>query len=188
MVDHRADADDGYELFRQEEPDHVGWPQPTWRERLNDWFAVRPRLFGVVRLPRTWSAYRVPFLLSLLWLVLMVAYSIGYLGVFSAAGAPAGSKVELVFFVVALTGPLAVLWIAAVMIRRASMLSEAIVGQSDTALALAATISNLQESVDDLGEQVSERLNRSLEGLETRVATSLSVLDDSVKVALDDTD
>ena len=187
MVEHRADHSPGLHIFGSSEDD-AGWPRSSVREQLNDWMAMRPRLFRPGELDRLVGIYRWPLILSAAWLLLVVAYGIGFFGTRSAGDAPSPlASMEMVVFFVSALGPLAVLWITAILVRRIARLGDVIAGQSDTALALAATVANLQDSVDDLADASAVRMDASLRNMESRVAGSVSALDDSVTAALEET-
>ncbi len=105
---------------------------------------------------------------SVVWLGALAAYAAGFLSRAASAGDGAIGllpTMDLVFFVFAVTGPLAMLWIVVLALNRADQLAEGLVAQGDSALALAATFGNLADSVDDLNAVTQRRLD----GLPARV-------------------
>ncbi|MEM7190708.1 MAG: hypothetical protein AAF439_13935, partial [Pseudomonadota bacterium] len=98
------------------------------------------------------TSQRLPIILSLIWVLALGAYGIGYFARLSEVGD--GDRLlptmDLVFFCFAIAGPVAMVWIVAIMLSRAERLTTALRDQSETTLALATAITTLNDSVDAL--------------------------------------
>jgi acylphosphatase len=199
MVDHRADQNEHAPLFG--------------RDALRNWWESRPldRLTGWMS--RTWAARgkasnyaplqgnglqntiswlginRIPVAITALWVLALGAYGVGYIERLKTTGegVSAVPTMDLMFFAFAVVGPIAMVWVVVSLLNRTALLSESIVIQSESALALAATVSNLQDSVDALAEGTTGRLERTLDTLEEKTSSSVLALDNAITAALDDT-
>ena len=192
MVDHRADDDQGLN-FLVNSGEHNDWPRPGLIDQARNWLSTklnkpsRPHTHSdahQVDLPVSeWiHANRFALGLSGIWAGALIAYGIGY---FARIGSGEGSvsvlpTLDLVFFIFAILGPIAMVWFAVAMINRATHLSDAIAGQSESALALAATINNLNDSVDALSTGTTGRLEQACDRMEREAAASVKTLERSL--------
>ena len=178
MVDHRADDDQGLSfLVNPREDDR--WQRPGLIEQARNWLASlrngASRSGAFSRHDRAEVPFgewlhtnRLALGLSGIWAGALIAYGIGY---FARIGSGAGSvsvlpTLDLVFFIFAILGPIVMVWFAVAMLNRATHLSDAIAGQSESALALAATIDNLNDSVDALSTGTTGRLEQACDRME----------------------
>ena len=187
MVDHRADDDQGLN-FLGNARETGGWQRPSLLQQARDWVSDR---FG-----RDETAFQrsdtplsewlqtnwLPVGLSGIWAGVLIAYGIGY---FARLGSVDGGTsmlptVDLLFFAFAILGPIAMIWFAVAMLNRAAYLSDAIAGQSESALALAATINNLNDSVDALSTGTTGRLEQACDRMEREAAASVKTLETSL--------
>ncbi|MEM7684840.1 MAG: hypothetical protein AAF293_08435 [Pseudomonadota bacterium] len=193
MVDHRADDDRSLRsLLGQGTKD--GWAGATLITRISDWFA---RLWGAPdhrqastaafhrRGPDQSSASRLALVVSALWVAALAAYGVGY---FTRLGTGEGAvrslpTLDLIFFAFAIIGPVAMLWVVVALLNRAERLSDAISGQSESALALASTINNLNDSVDALASNTTGRLEQACDRMEREAAASVVALDKALKAS-----
>lgn len=132
---------------------------------------------------------RLAVVLTVLWVVALGAYGLGYLDRLASDQTPLSAvpTAELMFFAFSVAGPIGMLWIVVSLLNRTAVLSQSMEAQSESALALAMTVGNLQESVDGLAAGTSGRIETSLSSLETRTAASVVALDDAIGDALDET-
>ncbi|MEM7210505.1 MAG: hypothetical protein AAF479_01230 [Pseudomonadota bacterium] len=197
MVDHRADDERGLR-FLVNSGGEDRWDNRGILDRVRDWAdslssGDRPhprndgdaktsldnrsggnRFFGDI-----FGTNRLAVALSAIWTGVLVAYAIGYFTRLGAAdeGVRVLPTLDLVFFVFAIVGPLVMIWFAVAMLNRAAVLSESITGQSESALALAATIDNLNDSVDALTSGTTGRLEQACDRMERETAAGISNLD-----------
>ena len=191
MVDHRADNDQSLSFLVNAREDD-GWPRAGLLQHLREWasdaFARRPAVRSDVHRHNDtpWSDWlrsnRLALALSCIWAGALVAYGVGY---FARLGNVEGSAsmlptLDLVFFTFAILGPIAMIWFAVAMLNRATYLSDAITGQSESALALAATINNLNDSVDALSAGTTGRLEQACDRMEREASASVRTLDKSL--------
>ena len=195
MVDHRADDDHGFKVFSASED--------TGRRSLGEiWNDTREWLFGrpvVQSRRRTYSSdrnsgpghiqqlglKRVATWVTILWVLVLGAYGFGYY--FRLEGGDSGARllptIDLLFFAFAVAGPIAMLWIVVTMLDRTTQLTATIEAQSESALALAATLANLNESVDALSAGTTGRLEQACDRMEREAAASVDALDRNLKDA-----
>lgn len=184
MVDHRADRNIGMTFSLNETFGRSGL-----FARASDWVAGRGNAGfkepgHVVRnapgeIARWLGAHRIAVAVSAIWFCTVTAYAVGFVGQFGVGDdAPRAMRtLDLLFLSFATFGPIAMIWLVALMLDRTARLADAIGGQSDTALALAATISNLQESLDAQSSGTIERLDRACDRMEREIAQSTDTLD-----------
>ncbi len=192
MVDHRADDDQGLSfLVNAREQDD--WAQPGLLQQARAWLSERfakrtdrPYVSRNDAPEMSWGDWlhsnRLAVGLSAIWAGALIAYGIGY---FARLGSTEGSvsmmpTLDLVFFIFAILGPIAMVWFAVAMLSRAAHLSEAITGQSESALALAATINNLNDSVDALSMGTTGRLEQACDRMEREATASVQTLEKSL--------
>ncbi|MEM7423027.1 MAG: hypothetical protein AAF334_04835 [Pseudomonadota bacterium] len=170
MVDHRADKEMGPAFSLSET--FVRLPGSGWLSGIFNSRRSRPLAGG---LRSHLSTHRIAIGVSILWLVIVAAYAAGYLLKVGELGdvAHAMPTLDLLFFAFAISGPISMIMIASMMMDRAARLADAITGQSDTALTLATTIVNLQDSVDALSVSTTERLDRACARMEAGMSASL---------------
>lgn len=184
MVDHRADRDIGITFSLNETLGRVGI-----LGRASHWFSGRERTAFEKRedvahgasgeIARWLGAHRIALAVSIIWFCTVAAYAVGFVGQFGVGDdAPRAMRtLDLLFLSFAAFGPVAMIWLVALMLDRTSRLADAIGGQSDTALALAATISNLQESLDAQSSGTIERLESACDRMEREISQSTDTLD-----------
>lgn len=194
MVDHRAEQSDHAPLF--DRTSLRNWREMIQFDRLTDWLGrIWPARSETRGNPPGQSAIswlgvnRVPVAVTALWVLALGAYGVGYVERLQATGegVSAVPTMDLMFFAFAVVGPIAMVWVVVSLLNRTALLSESIVIQSESALALAATVSNLQDSVDALAEGTTGRLERTLDTLEEKTSSSVLALDNAITAALDDT-
>ncbi|MEM1298051.1 MAG: hypothetical protein AAGH68_02135 [Pseudomonadota bacterium] len=113
------------------------------------------------------SLTRIAIVASVVWILAVFAYGMGYLArLETGAGTQSLVTLELMFFAFAVVGPVAMLWIVVTLLRRAENLSDNIAAQGESALALAATVANLNDSIDQLSAATQGRLVRASERVE----------------------
>lgn len=175
MVDVRAD---GRRAFEVHEPgDH-------WLHRLTERMLGRaaPRrtryeLDGDEETVREgWMAvHRVPLAVTAIWLGALGLYAVGYFARLSEVDfvrtLPA---LDVLFFAFAAIGPVAMLWMVWLLQARAARLGESLAAQSESALAVAATLANLHDAVDSLAENTTQRLSDASSRVERESGAALS--------------
>lgn len=192
MVDHRADDDQGLSfLVNSREGDD--WPRPGLLVQVREWVADR---FG----PSQKHAYdakhsksdltvgewvrknRLAVALSAIWTGVLIAYALGFFIRLNDAsdGVRIIPTLDLAFFVFAIVGPVVMIWFVVAMLNRAATLSDAITGQSESALALAATINNLNDSVDALAMGTTGRLEQACDRMEREATASVNTMEKSL--------
>ena len=194
MVDHRADDDQGFKVFADGGRDRGRSFGEMWHD-LKEWLFARP-VVAARQQRRQYQAgdpsgapgmglRRVALVASLIWLLALGAYGIGYY--FRLDGVEGGTRMlptlDLLFFAFAVAGPIAMLWVVVVMLDRAERLTASIDGQSESALALAATLANLNESVDALSAGTTGRLEQACDRMEREAAASVAALDGNLRDA-----
>ena len=197
MVDHRADDEQGLRFLVNSGNDEH-WGRPGVLDRVREWFdgILSPARsghrsdddrVGANRAPAQpgfevsdiFRTNRFAIALSAIWTGVLIAYAIGY---FTRLGSDGGGvrvlpTLDLVFFIFAIVGPVVMIWFVVAMLNRAASLSEAISGQSESALALAATINNLNDSVDALTIGTTGRLEQTCDRMERETTTGIAQLD-----------
>lgn len=118
----------------------------------------------------------------LIWVSILAAYGFGFFSQVNTVegGVNALPTLNLLFFAFAVVGPVIMIWFVAAMISRAERLSRAITGQSESALALAATIDNLNDSLDTLTSSTAGRLAQACDRMEERSAASVDNLENAL--------
>lgn len=126
---------------------------------------------------------KLPLAVSFLWILVLGAYGVGY---FARLDAESSSRLlptaDILFFAFAVAGPVAMIWIVVFMLNRAERLTSAITDQSESALALATTISTLNDSVDALAAGTTARMEEACARMERDTQNSAK----SLGKALDD--
>lgn len=181
MVDERADAPSTLGYGR---PGGDGWRVGTtarmgesvagWvQSRVGALFAPGPGGEGV--------SYRLPVAVTGIWLMALGAYAIGYferLGAEAEAGVPrALPTMDLLFFAFAVVGPVLMLWLVFLLQARAAKVTEALTAQSESALALAATVAGLHEAVETLSAGTTGRIAEAASVVERDGAAAMARLD-----------
>ena len=182
MVDDRAESRGAYGSIQR-------WGE-SWRSALSDrlagWFAPRRPRSGARRHKRVegdardgWlTAHRVPLGLSAVWLGALGVYAAGYADRIGDAGVVrAFPALDLLFFAFAAIGPVAMLWMVWLLQARAQRLTEAVAAQSESALAVAATLANLHDAVDSLAENTTARLADASARVERQAGATLARVD-----------
>jgi len=174
MADHRADEDGGFRVFAGgEETRALSWSDLG--AKITCWF--RPS--AAPSPGRGWLAgYRLPIAATVLWLLIVGAYGVGYFLKMQDGGAADRPlpTIDLLFFAMAAAGPVAMIWIVVTMLGRAERLNETITIQSESALALATTIVNLNDTVDAMSAGTTGRLDEACERMERQTAQALTEL------------
>lgn len=180
MVDHRAD---GHRSLA-----YIG-ERPGWRSGLLD--RVIGSIDGVVGWltgrgggqagdDDGWTrSLRLPLAITAVWLIALGAYGAGYL---ARTGTETGvtralPTLDLLFFAFAVAGPLAMLWMVVLLHARSARLSEALATQSESALALAATVATLNEAVDRVTAGATDRLDDTTARVERDAQAALVRID-----------
>ena len=194
MVDHRADDDHGFKVFAESGREGGRSLGELWQD-AKDWLFARP----LVDAPRQRRRYpsdgspetsrsglrRTAVIVSLIWALALGAYGIGYY--LRLEGLEGGTRMlptlDLLFFAFAVAGPIAMLWVVVNMLDRAERLTQSIDGQSESALALAATLANLNDSVDALSAGTTGRLEQACDRMEREAAASVAALDSNLRDA-----
>ena len=144
--------------------------------RATDWLTTQ---FGARR--GDGRDYRLPIIISGIWLMALGAYAIGYferLAADAAAGtARALPTLDLLFFAFAAAGPVLMLWMVVLLQVRAARLSDALSAQSESALALATTIAGLHEAVEALRDGTTVRIAEAADAVERDGAAAMARLD-----------
>lgn len=166
MADQTANDGAAYRRIPARQPVQDSGPT-GWRQSLANWLHTVP---GTPIAPGRPSLVVLAWIATVVWLAALGAYAVGFYNRMAAAPEDAGTTsllptLDLLFFAFAVAGPLAMLWIVVVALGRADRFSNALTAQGDSALALAATIVNLNDSVEQLGAGIEARL----EGLPARV-------------------
>ena len=196
MVDHRADDDHGFRVYA----DQQGAGGRSLAQSLSD---VRSWLFGRSDAKRSarrsytphedarhgWmqgsGLRRMAIWVTALWVLILGAYGFGYYIRLDAA--EAGTRllptIDLLFFAFAIAGPIAMLWLVVSMLERSAHITATIEAQSESALALAATLANLNESVDALSAGTTGRLEQACDRMEREAAASVVALDQNLRDA-----
>lgn len=119
------------------------------------------------------SMNRIAVVASVIWVLAVASYAIGYV---DQLGTGEGTRtlptLDLMLFVFAIAGPLAMLWIVVVLLNRTAALSDSIAAQSDSALALATTLAALNDSIDVLSESTHGKLAEAAERMERHAEVS----------------
>ncbi|MEM9062510.1 MAG: hypothetical protein AAGD13_18770 [Pseudomonadota bacterium] len=172
--------------------DDATWTRSGIGDRISDWVSRARAAFlpqsssasrGLNGRSDTPATSRLALVVTLLWVAALGAYAVGY---FVRLGESEGAirslpTLDLLFFAFAILGPVAMLWIVVSILNRAERLSEAITGQSESALVLAATIGNLNDSVDALASNTTGRLEQACDRMEREAAASVVALDKALK-------
>ncbi|MFK7942916.1 MAG: hypothetical protein AB8B85_08415, partial [Paracoccaceae bacterium] len=113
------------------------------------------------------SMKRASLIASVVWVLAVFAYGIGYLAELDAVDTTRKlPTLDFMFLAFAIAGPLAMLWIVVALLSKAEMLSENIGAQGESALALAATVANLNDSIDALSAATQGRLIEACDRME----------------------
>ena len=180
MVDERAESRGTFGFSQA--------PTEGWRfaiaDRLADWFEPR----------RVWrdshgsddgvregwlTAHRAPLAMTAVWLGGLGIYAAGYAERMGDPGAVgrAFPALDLLFFAFAAIGPVAMLWMVWLLQARAARLTEAVGAQSESALAVAATLANLHDAVESLAENTTARLADASARVERQSGATLARVD-----------
>ncbi len=126
-----------------------------------------------------WLAeHRLPLAISAIWLGGLGIYAAGYAARMNdLGGGPAFPALDLLFFAFAAIGPVAMLWMVWLLQARAARLTEAVGAQSESALAVAATLANLHDAVDGLAENTTARLADASARVERQSGATLARVD-----------
>lgn len=128
--------------------------------------------------------FRLPVIVTGVWLMALGAYAVGYfdrLGAEAAAGASrALPTLDLLFFAFAAVGPVLMLWMVVLLQARSARLSDAMTAQSESALALAATVASLHEAVETLSAGTRDKISDAATVLERDGAAAIGRLDDAL--------
>jgi hypothetical protein len=123
----------------------------------------------------------VPVVVTGVWLMALGAYAVGYFERLSADAAAGATRalptLDLLFFAFAAAGPVLMLWMVVLLQTRAARLSEALNAQSESALALAATVAGLYEAVESLRESTTARIADAAAAVERDGAAAMAQLD-----------
>jgi hypothetical protein len=189
MVDDRAES---RRTFVYPEPRADGWRAQNWQadtwrtwlgDRLADWFAPGRERHDAPDdgEPREgWlSAHRLPLAMTAIWLGGLGIYAAGYAGRMGDPGAAgrAFPALDLLFFAFAAIGPVAMLWMVWLLQARAARLTEAVGAQSESALAVAATLANLHDAVESLAENTTARLADASARVERQSGATMARVD-----------
>ena len=113
------------------------------------------------------SMTKIAIGVSVIWVLAVFAYGLGYVARLDATEAGRTlPTLDFMFLVFAVAGPLAMIWIVVTLLRRAEILSDTISAQGESALALAATIVNLNDSIDAMSEGTQGRLIQACDRME----------------------
>ena len=128
----------------------------------------------------------LPGLFTAFWLVIVMAYGVGYL----SGEAPIGA-LELLFFVAVLSGPIAMLWMGVWLQNRAQRLVRATETHAATTRELANAVAGLEAVYGEASDRVGARLDARLAKMEGRIddasgalAEMLEALTDEARVIL----
>lgn len=192
MVDHRADDDKGLSFLvnaRENRP----WQRPGLLEQAREWLSdmFSPSQKDTYRTDHGNSDLtvaewirknRLAVALSAIWTGVLFAYALGFFIRLNDAsdGVRIVPTLDLAFFIFAIVGPVVMIWFVVAMLNRAAALSEAITGQSESALALAATINNLNDSVDALAMNTTGRLEQACDRMEREANASVNAMEKSL--------
>lgn len=188
MVDHRTEDDGDFRLFVNTNADE----QVTWAERIA---RARAWLFEArsIRKIQDRSAgflsgsadsefsgtTRIALIATVVWVLALGAYGLGFY--FRLDSGQAGARVlptmDLLFFAFAIAGPVAMLWIVVTMLARTAQLTSSIADQTDSALTLAATLTNLNESIDALSAGTTGRLEQACDRMERETSASSAAME-----------
>lgn len=190
MVDHRADEDRDFRVYVDPQDDRgLSWSETF--DRIKAWLFERPILPNVpsgsaskhtkpliATTPR-----RIALGISGLWALILGTYGLGY---FLRLDAVDGSTrflptLDFLFFAFAIAGPIAMVWVVVLLLERAAALANSIEAQSESALALAATLANLNDSVDALSAGTTGRLEQACDRMEREASASVAALDRNLK-------
>lgn len=121
--------------------------------------------------------------ICLVWVSILAAYGFGFFSEASAVqgGVNAIPTLNLLFFAFAVIGPIVMIWFVAAMMNRAEQLSEVITGQSESVLALAATINNLNDSLDEMSSVTSGRMALACNRMESGANASIGRLENALR-------
>lgn len=121
--------------------------------------------------------------ICLIWVSILAAYGFGFFSQASAVqgGVNAIPTLNLLFFAFAVIGPVVMIWFVAAMMNRAEQLSEVITGQSESVLALAATINNLNDSLDEMSSFTSGRMAQACNRMESGANASIGRLESALR-------
>lgn len=190
MVDHRAEDHQSFGFLTNSGAPQ-SWAPPGFVSQARDWvdslLVSDPRIRAedpatTNRSDRTRTG-RLAVGVCLIWISVLAAYGFGFLSQASAVEGGVGAlpALSLLFFAFAAIGPVIMIWFVVAMLNRAERLSETITGQSETALALAATINNLNDSIEELTSSTSGRLARACDRMETRTSASIQRLENALQ-------
>lgn len=130
---------------------------------------------------------KLPVLLSLIWIVALVGYAVGYFSLYEIEGAASPPPtMNLLFFAFALAGPLAMIWGGTLIASRAGGLSAKLREQSDAARELAAELTDLKTAIDQQRGAIESSLATSLLTLEKQVEASVTEMAGTVALLTDD--
>ena len=181
MVDHRADEEGNFSVYTTQNRAQ-DWSWADFRARLTDWFAGRgpaERRLQPARRTPSLAPVQLATAVSAVWLMALGAYGVGY---FLRPGTDGGGDrllptLDFMFFGFAVIGPIAMIWLVVTLLARAQRLSDAIVDQSEAALALATAVSTLNDSVDAVSASTSGRLEQACDRMERQSIASADKLD-----------
>lgn len=184
MVDHHAGSPSAIGFARHDNGSgHGGPPGPI--ARASDFLKA---LFSSDS-EGTGRLYRLPIIVTGVWLMALGAYAIGYfdrLGAGLADGTVrALPTLDLLFFAFAAIGPVLMLWMVVLLQARSARLSDAMNAQSESALALAATVASLHEAVETLSAGTRGKIADAAAVLEQDGAAAIARLDASLAQTAD---
>ena len=187
MVDQHAGSPSGLGFTRRDNGNwRGGSPGPVARaaDFLRALFSPDPE--GPGRL------YRLPIIVTGVWLMALGAYAIGYFDRLGAGFADGTVRalptLDLLFFAFAAVGPVLMLWMVVLLQARSARLSDAMNAQSESALALAATVASLHEAVETLSAGTRGKIADAAAVLERDGAAAIARLDSSLAHTADKLD
>ena len=192
MVDHRAEDHRSFD-FLTGSGSLQSWTPPGFVAKAWNWLddLKLGGQKGVSRTPNSRNSVfwfnrvrtgRLAIGVCLIWVAVLAAYAFGFFSQVNTVegGVNALPTLNLLFFAFAVVGPVTMIWFVAAMMNRAETLSEAITGQSESALALAATIDNLNDSLDAMASGTVGRLAQACDRMEERSAASVDSLQEAL--------
>lgn len=181
MVDHRADDDGGFRVYVKQDGQGQA-PLADLGARIGAWFRQKAAPGAAGQRPRS-DRYLLPLGVSVVWLLVVAAYGFGYyLQHTSGTGSDrAFPTIDILFFTMVCFGPIAMIWIVALMLSKAERLTDTIAAQSESAVALATTIATLNDSVDAMSAGTIGRLEETCDRMERETARAIAELGKALK-------
>ena len=155
--------------------------------QVSDWAGsfvsgLAPSQQGLAGAHRWARENRVPLSISVLWVVALGAYAIGYVNrLHEQTGSGMLPALDLVFLAFSIVGPVAMVWVVSGLLHRTERLTDTIADQNETVLALATSVATLAANLDTVSANTAGRLDTACNRMEKDMRASTKKLDRSLE-------